>query len=45
MTLSDLESLALAAMPAGGGDVSSMLDACSPETVLALVAVALVALG
>ena len=38
MTLADLERLARAATPAGGGDISPLLDACSPERILGLLA-------
>ena len=40
MKMDELERLARAATPAGGGDISPFLDACSPERILALVAVA-----
>ena len=43
--LDEIERRALAAMPMGGGDIARLLDACSPETILALVRVAKAALA
>ena len=40
MNLSALSALAAKALPSGGGDISPMLDACTPEVIAALCRVA-----